>query len=205
MTIIRYHGHACFCLETEGYRTVIDPYADGMVDGLPGLSLEAEAVCCSHGHGDHSYTKSVVLTGNGKAAPYTLEILDTFHDDQGGSLRGTNRIHLFTVGDLRIAHLGDLGHMPEEEVLKKLRGIDCLLIPVGGFYTIGPDTAAELVTRIEPAVTIPMHYRTDTTGFDVLAHLNEFTGRMTNVKTCDNAFELKKGMEKQILVINYKP
>ena len=37
-------GHACFMLEACGYRTVIDPYAYGMIPGLPDMHVVADAV-----------------------------------------------------------------------------------------------------------------------------------------------------------------
>ena len=202
---IRYHGHACFSLEAEGFRTVLDPYADGMVPGLPALSLEAEAVLCSHGHGDHAYTQAVTLKESGAAAPYTLESIETDHDDQGGTLRGKNLIRIFMFGDVSVAHLGDLGHMPSQEVLEKLKGVSCLLIPVGGFFTIDPDTAEKVVSAVQPRVTVPMHYRTDSTGFDVLAHIDTFTSKFEQVATCVNSFTLTGKEKQQILVIDYKP
>lgn len=202
---IRYHGHACFALECEGYRTVLDPYADGMVPGLPPLKLEAEAVLCSHGHGDHAYTQAVSLNPTDKQPPYALEVLDTFHDDKDGSLRGENKIHLFRFGNVTVAHLGDLGHVPGNAVLSKLKGVDCMLIPVGGFFTVDPDTAAKVVELTQPKVTVPMHYRTDTVGFPMLAHLNDFTKKFDQVYTCENSFTLTGEEPMQILVIDYKP
>ena len=202
---ITYNGHACFTLEAKGYRTVIDPYLHGMVDGLPELKLEAEAVYCSHGHADHNFTEAVTLTSENKTAPYVLEELESFHDDQRGLLRGYNTVRIFRFGDLSVAHLGDLGHIPEGKLLEKLKGVDCLLIPVGGTYTIDPDAAAQTAALIDPRVLIPMHYRTDTTGFDVLAHLTDFIGRYKNVKFCDHTFVLTKETPKQILIINSKP
>ena len=205
MVTITYNGHACFTLEKDGYRAVVDPYLDGMVDGLPNLRLEAEAVFCSHGHADHNYTDAVTLIPTENKPPFLLESLDSFHDDRGGKLRGSNIVRIFRFGDLRIAHLGDLGHIPEGALLEALKGVDCLLIPVGGTYTVDPDAAAETAARIDPTVIIPMHYRTDTAGFDVLAHLTDFTGRYENVHSCDNTFVLSKDTPKQVLVINYKP
>jgi len=202
---ITYYGHACFMLDFDGYRVVLDPYLHGMVDGLPNLSLEAEAVFCSHGHADHNFTEAVTLCKTDKEAPYTLENLDSFHDDQDGKLRGSNIVRIFRFGSLRVAHLGDLGHLPQGELLDKLRGVDCLLIPIGGTYTIDPDAAEKAVSLIAPTVTIPMHYRTETAGFEVLHHLTEFTRRYENVNACDNTFLLTKEAAKQILVINYKP
>ena len=202
---IHYHGHACFTLESGGFRTVLDPYADGMVPGLPGLKLEAEVVFCSHGHGDHAYTQAVTLMQSGKEVPYTVEALETDHDDQGGTLRGKNLIHIFRFGDLRIAHLGDLGHIPGEEIMEKLKRIDCMLIPVGGYYTIDPDVAYKIVLLTHPKVTVPMHYRTDRTGFDVLAHLDAFTDKFEQVNSCVNSFTLTGEEKTQILIIDYKP
>ena len=203
--IIRYHGHACFTLEHQGFRIVLDPYADGMIPGLSGLHLEGEAVFCSHSHGDHAYTQAVALKPSNQEFPFPVEILESFHDDQQGALRGENRIHLFRFDGITVAHLGDLGHIPGEEVLKKLEGVDCLLIPVGGFYTIDPDTAARLVELTQPKVTVPMHYRTDSTGFDVLAHIDTFTAKFDQVNSCVNSFTLTGEEPQQILVIDYKP
>ena len=202
---IQYLGHACFMLECEGYRTVLDPYADAMVPGLPKLAVEAEAVFTSHGHGDHSYLDAVTLCETEVAAPYTLAEYDTPHDDQKGTLRGRNLVRIFRFGTIRVAHLGDLGDFPEEPVLSALQGVDCMLIPVGGHYTIDPEMAKKVVDAVQPKVAVPMHYRTDCTGFDVLAHLHDFTKYYPEVQECDNSFLLTEETPKQILVINYKP
>ena len=44
-------GHACFLLEEQGYRIVLDPYEG--VAGYPPLHTAAHAVFCSHHHFDH--------------------------------------------------------------------------------------------------------------------------------------------------------
>jgi len=202
---ITYYGHACFMLETDGYRTVIDPYKDGMVDGLPDLSLEAEAVFGSHGHADHNYFQAVTIRETDQAAPYTLESIEASHDDQDGKLRGKNMVRIFDYDGVRIAHLGDLGHLPQGDLLEKLRGVDCLLIPTGGTYTIDHIQAKQTIDLVQPKVAIPMHYRTDSAGFDVLTHLNDFVSQYQEVRSCDNTFALTEQTEKQILVIHYKP
>lgn len=201
---INYLGHACFCLECYGYRTVIDPYADNMVPGLGILQLDADAVYCSHGHDDHSHVASVRLRGRETSAPYRLETLEVTHDDQGGQLRGMNTIHLFDFEGLRVAHLGDIGRelSPEEQTV--LRGVDALLIPVGGYYTIDAATAARMVEQLSPRVVIPMHYRTDTTGFAAISRLEEFTSRFDHVVYGGDSLVLTKETEKQIHVLRYK-
>ena len=201
---VTYHGHACFTLECGGYRAVLDPYADGMVPGCPPLSLEAEAVLCSHDHGDHASVQVVCVKDTDLAVPYTVENLDTPHDDREGALRGRNLVRIFDFDGCRIAHLGDLGTVPGPDILAKLKNVDCMMIPVGGFFTIGPEEAQTIIQLTEPSVVIPMHYRTDTTGFEVLSHLSDFTARFSGVNVCDNRATIPC-KEKQILVINYKP
>ena len=170
---LTYHGHACFTLEHQGARAVIDPYAWGMVPGAEDLHLQAEAVYCSHGHAEHNFTQAVELTGC-PSLPWTVTEFTTPHDDCGGTKRGMNTVRIFNCGGIRVAHLGDIGCFPDEELEKALEGVDCMLIPVGGYYTIGCQTAYQIIRSCRPRVAIPMHYRTDKTGFDEISHIDDF-------------------------------
>jgi len=107
-------GHACFALEQDGYRIVIDPYTE--VVGHADLQTEAHAVLCSHQHFDHSAVDGVRLLPE-RESPFTIHTVETCHDDQGGALRGGNIIHILTAGGVTVAHLGDLGHQLTEEQL----------------------------------------------------------------------------------------
>lgn len=198
---ITHHGHACFTLEAQGYRAVIDPYAWGMVPGQPDLKLEAEAVWCSHQHDDHNFTKAVKLVPTDAPAPYTVTEYLTPHDDCGGAKRGMNTVRIFDFGGLRVAHLGDIGCFPSEELAQALKHIDCMLVPVGGYYTIGCQTASQIIRAAEPKVAIPMHYRTDTTGFDEICHIDDFCKLWDHVETCEGTFTVEKDTTQKILVM----
>jgi len=198
-------GHACFLLECEGYRVCLDPYAGGMIPGLPELHVVVDAVYCSHEHGDHNYRDAVGLFAAEKEAPYTLSEFVTPHDDQGGKLRGMNTVRIFDFGGLRVAHLGDIGCFPDEELAAALKNVDCMMIPVGGFYTINAQTAYQIVRAAQPKVCIPMHYRTDDTGFENIGHIDDFTKLFAQVNEVDNSILLTPNSEKQTLVLNYKP
>lgn len=202
---ITYHGHACFTLESDGFRTVLDPYAHGMVPGLPDLDLQADAVLCSHAHDDHSFVQAVWLSGTDAAPPYTVSEFVVPHDDARGTKRGMNTVRIFDFGGLRVAHLGDIGVYPQEPLLNALRCVDCLLIPIGGYYTIDASTAKQIVDAVNPRVCIPMHYRTDTTGFDTISHLDAFTGLFPAVRFRENTLDLTPDTPIQILVLQYKP
>jgi hypothetical protein len=59
---------------------------------------------------------------------------------------------------LFVVHLGDLGHDLTDAEIRPLRGADALLVPVGGPPTIDLALVPELITRMGPAVVVPMHY-----------------------------------------------
>lgn len=198
---LTYHGHACFTLEYMGTRAVIDPYEWGMIPGQPDLHLQAGAVYCSHEHADHNFIPAVELIGS-PTLPWRVQTFTTPHDDCGGAKRGMNTVRIFDCGGIRVAHLGDIGCFPDDGLSAALKNVDCMLIPVGGYYTIGCQTAAQIVREANPKVAIPMHYRTDTTGFDEISHIDDFVKLWNEVNTCEETFVLKKDTEKQILIMN---
>lgn len=170
---ITWLGQSCFQVETEGYSIVLDPYEDRYVPGLLPLDIQANEVLCSHGHRDHSGTAAVGLKEGGES-PFSVTELSSFHDDQKGALRGVNMIRILRSGGLSAAHLGDLGCEPDPETLDALRDMDVLMIPVGGYYTIDAAQAVRLCRELSPRVVIPMHYRTENFGYDVLDTVDGF-------------------------------
>lgn len=184
---ITWHGHSCFTLERDGYRLVLDPYEDGSVRGLPRLRLEAEEVLCSHRHHDHDFTDGVTLTKSHAPSPFTVSHFDIPHDDAGGKLRGMVRVYIFEAGGLRVAHLGDIGCMPAEAQLDMLKNLDCMLIPVGGFFTINAKNAKVLTDLTSPRVIVPMHYRGKGFGLPVIGKVTDFTELFDQVTFSDSS------------------
>ena len=170
---VTYLGHSCFLLDFDGYRIVLDPYADGSVPGLGPVRETADAVYCSHGHSDHSAAENVTLTGRGAPADFSVEELETDHDDAGGALRGKNTVRRFRFGPISAVHLGDLGRALTEAEAARLERPDLLLIPVGGFFTINAAQAKQIVDALGPRVTVLMHYRTPKSGYPVIASLKK--------------------------------
>ncbi len=171
---VRWLGHSCFRLTWRDRSLITDPYEDGYVPGLPPLREEADAVFCSHGHGDHNAASLVKLSGLGMPDGFSVDALSCPHDHHDGKRRVMNVIHIFSFDGLRVVDMGDVGTMAlEKGMLDALRGCDLLLIPVGGYYTIDANEAATLSREIAPRVLVPMHYRgTDPKfGFDVLSTL----------------------------------
>ena len=167
---LTWHGHACFTLETDEGRIVFDPYEDGSIPGLKPLDLSADVVLCSHEHFDHNAREVVKHTR--KLTRFDIKTIDSYHDDKQGTLRGHNIIHVVNTDDMKVVHLGDLGH--ELENCSSIENCDVLMIPVGGHYTIDAKTAKNIVDAIHPRIVIPMHYSSDSFGFKEIAPLDNF-------------------------------
>ena len=176
-------GHSCFLLETAEGSAVFDPYAPGSVPGWTLPELTADTVICSHGHRDHGYAAGVKLSG--RKPTFKVQQLATFHDDAQGALRGENTVTLIESEGIRLVHLGDLGHELSPEQIAALGRVDVLLLPVGGCYTIDAETAAKLAADLRAAVVVPMHYRGEGFGYDVIGTLDAFLAKAENVRVFD--------------------
>ena len=172
---IEYLGHSCFRLDEC---LVVDPYKDGSVPGLSDLRVTAGKVICSHEHADHSGRECVKIDNERECGFEILEV-PSFHDDAGGALRGPNTIFVISRDGEKLVHLGDLGHMLDDEQLRAISDADYLLIPVGGYYTIDAKTAVDICVAARPKWIIPMHYRTAESGYPEIATVDEF------VKLCE--------------------
>ena len=181
--ILTWYGHSCFLLETAEGSVVFDPYAPGSVPGVELPPLTADAVLCSHGHRDHGFAEAVTLSGRKPA--FRVTAIDSFHDDKRGLLRGKNTIYVVEAEGKRVAHMGDLGHEPNEKQLAAIGKIDLLLIPVGGHYTIDAKTADRIARAVGARLTVPMHYRGEGFGYHVIGPVEDFLALRERVLRLD--------------------
>lgn len=170
--IIKYVGHSCFKImdEETGYSIAFDPYEPGSVPGYGDIRDAASEVLCSHDHFDHNHKESFLLEPKDES-PFEVRWIDTYHDPEKGSLRGTNRIYVIThkaTGE-KLVHYGDIGEVLDdlltEENMDLLRDADIALVPVGGTYTYDLHEALDLIEKTAPKLVLPMHYRSETAGF----------------------------------------
>ncbi len=155
-------GHGCFRLRGRGAVAVTDPYPPSFGLKLP--KLEGDLVTVSHAHDNHSYVQAVKdarlvdTPGEYEVAGITVTGFPTYHDNARGAERGRNTVFVIEVDDVRICHLGDLGHRLDDDILDALGTIDVLLAPVGGGTSLDASRAAEVVRQVEPRNVVPMHY-----------------------------------------------
>lgn len=171
--LIEWYGHSCFRIALEnGKKIVTDPFDDTVGYGQP--NIEADYVLESHQHHDHNCHK--IIKGNYKviqdAGEYDFEGFSikgygTFHDKENGTARGKNIIFTLHAEGIVVCHMGDLGLVPEKELYEKIGRVDILMIPVGGKFTINAAEAFKIVDTMQPNITLPMHYRTMQSNWDI--------------------------------------
>lgn len=181
---ITYIGHSCFKIKGKELTVVIDPYDPKIGYKLP--KLECDVLIVTHDHSDHNniagvsnYRLLIDTPGEYETGGVFIHGIAVYHDNKQGSERGENIIYMIEIDGMTLLHLGDLGHDLSKETLEKLPDIDVLMIPVGNKYTIDAETAAEVISEIEPGYVLPMHYKTaDLTGIEGLTGVEKFLNEM---------------------------
>lgn len=178
---LTWYGHAMFGVTGGGMTVVVDPVPPEV--GYVNDPVAADVVLISHSHFDHGYVDGVtgdprIITASGTFEHGNLRFtgIESFHDSSSGGERGPNVIFTWEQAGLRLAHLGDLGDVPGPEAMAALRGLDLLMIPVGGVFTINGKRAAELLRGLAPSIAVPMHYRTADCNIPI-DPVAEFTAR----------------------------
>jgi L-ascorbate metabolism protein UlaG (beta-lactamase superfamily) len=187
--------------------------------------LKADIVTISHEHPDHNNVAFVtgkprVIRGltadkkgwtrvDEKLKDVSIRSVGVYHDDQRGAARGLDTVFIFEVGGVRIAHLGDLGHVLNDDQLAAIGAVDVLLVPVGGKFTIDGLEATRVIEQLRPRITvIPMHYKTNAVTIKELAPLGEFLDGKRNVRhETSNTIALspmKPRPAAEIVVLNYR-
>lgn len=174
---IQYYGHSCFKITTKpagrGQQDVViflDPFDKSI--GLRPPQGQADMVLVSHAHHDHNNVEALkgepaVIDIPGEYSVKGVNIIGLTSEHGPTKDPVPNTIYILDSEDLKICHLGDLGTDLNEKQLEEIDGVDILMIPVGGNYTIDGKKAVDIVKKIEPAIIIPMHYKMNGSTIDV--------------------------------------
>lgn len=165
---LRYYGHASFGLWWGDDSLLFDPYRPGGFGGsmdLPPIEERFARVVVTHDHDDHAALDALKHPAprvhSGQHGCFLISRVGVFHDEYRGRRRGgESDVVIVEVGGRRIVHLGDVGHSPRPNDLRSLgddQRIDVLIVPVGGYFTIGAAQAWEWCRALSPGWVIPAH------------------------------------------------
>ncbi len=176
---ITWFGHAFFQLtSSSGTRIVTDPFSEYL--GYPVPEVWPHVVTVGKETRNHSNValargNPVILRGLESWGSDWNEINTTFRD----VLIYSVPIHMrtwyefrkgsafvFEMDGLCVCHSGDVGEPFNEDQLDLIGHIDILFVPIGGSYTMGPESAKNVVEQLKPKIVVPMHYRPNTTNLE---------------------------------------
>jgi L-ascorbate metabolism protein UlaG (beta-lactamase superfamily) len=176
---IEFFGHNFFQITSaKGTKVITDPVSPGF---YPTPNVAPHAITVGREHPNHNFVeiaknRPVILRGLGNYGAEWNKISTTVGDiliysvpiyqqQFGNALKGA--AFVFDLGAICVAHLGDLSHKLTEEQIKVFGKVDIAMMPIGGSFTMPPDTAREVVQQLKPKIAIPMHYRESTYLLDM--------------------------------------
>jgi L-ascorbate metabolism protein UlaG (beta-lactamase superfamily) len=188
MVKITWLGHAAFKIEIAASTVLIDPWLDGNPSSAVKASeiTQADIVFVTHDHHDH-LGDAFNICKRTKAAFVAASELGDFAQENGvqnvvglniGGGTQIKSVRIFVVqavhtaskgaptgvivegGGKAVYHAGDTALFGDMRLIGELYHPDVALIPIGGYYTMGPTEAAEAVKMLKPKTVIPMHYKT---------------------------------------------
>lgn len=169
------------CLRLKGREGVVAVDAYRSIAGPTGRGLTADI--CTYSHADLSdpprpgsraaRTAGAASNGLGVIRPTSLETaftLDapgeyevhevlvtgvrTYRDEVKGAERGFNTAFVFELDGLHVVHLGDIGHLLNEEMLGEIGAVEVACVPIGS--ALSAAHAAELVAALDANLVVPM-------------------------------------------------
>jgi L-ascorbate metabolism protein UlaG (beta-lactamase superfamily) len=149
---ITFYAHASFRLEADGLTVITDPYTPGpQACGFDPIDEPADLVINAlELPPDGMTVRGVLIRSFPAMESYTFDF---------GRDPDANALYLFTLGGIRVLHMGDIGNPVSPAHLDALRGnVDLLLALAGAHATIALDDLDAAIAAIQPRAIIPMHY-----------------------------------------------
>lgn len=162
---ITYLGRNCFRLKGREGTVLTDPCPPE--SGFALGKQTADIVTISRGD-DPGYSYRAAVSGDAMVldAPGEYEIAGMLVTGiaQKRNDGARNVVFVAEIDGIRIGHLG----LPTSNQFDELKDVDVLLLPVGGGNAFSPVMAADVMTKIEPRVAIPMNYKAGKEPLDLL-------------------------------------
>lgn len=78
----------------------------------------------------------------------------TFRDESQGAERGVNTCFVMELDGIHTVHLGDIGHMLDEDIVGEIGSVEVVCVPIGS--ALSASKAAEVVAQLDAKLVVPM-------------------------------------------------
>jgi len=130
-----FHGHACFLLEGDGKRVVIDPFLTGNPAAVigPDALPKVDAILLSHGHGDH-LGDAIALAKRDHATIVATAELAGFCGDKGATAHAMHigGAHQFPFGRVKLVPAFHGGRVEGDATGKYTTNPCGVVVTIGG-------------------------------------------------------------------------
>ncbi len=105
------------------------------------------------------------IGGTAKVAGVKITMVKAFHSadvEENGNIisAGDPAGFVIELDGVKVYHCGDTDVFSDMKLISELYKPDVMLVPIGGWYTMGIDEAVKAVEFVKPKYVIPMHYNT---------------------------------------------
>ncbi len=186
MVNVKWLGHATWLINFEKATVIVDPFlTQNPKAAMKAEDVKADFVLVTHTHFDHmADAVSIAKRNNAKLVSkfeFGQEAMkDGIPEENaigmniGGmtdfgpigiamvpAVHSGNENGFVIHGDGKsIYHAGDTGVFGDMKLIKDLYHPDAAMLPIGGFYTMGPKEAALASELLGARIVLPMHYNT---------------------------------------------
>lgn len=186
---ITWHGHAFIEIQVAGKQILIDPFITGnpFTKTKP-EDFNPDYILLTHSHRDHVGDMEELAKKSGATIVTEMDMVNDYAQ-KGFKVEGPNyggTVH-FDWGDVKIIPAwhttanvplgmatglaltiegkliyiaGDTGLFSDMKLVGRKQQIDLAFLPIGDYYTMGPDDAAYAASLIEAKKVIPDHFNT---------------------------------------------
>ncbi len=170
---ITYHGRSCVRLRGRDSQVVVDPPEDA----LPGLAKShPDIVVRTSAATDIVKLRQREGYAQEVAGPGEFEV-------KGVAIRGLpaaegSTIMFIEIDDVRVVTVGALARQLTEDEIDDLGHVDVLILPVGGGDSLDAVAATKLARAVEPAIVVPVRFRSAQGENGGLALVDSFAKEM---------------------------
>ncbi len=152
---ISWYGEACFLLESNGVRILIEPPQKD--SGINPPRLKSDILIYSKNRSQMSDVKgqlsepdAFIINGPGEYEIKGINILGIADEE--------NTLYNIEIDGIKISHLGFLNKDLDDEKMALVNEPDIVLVPIGNNDILDAETAMKVINKIEPSIAIPMLY-----------------------------------------------